>query len=143
MNMLAASSADVPSLAALEAACHAQPWSAAMLALALQQPNHIWLRRRDDDALAAMLVWQQVLDEVEIHRINTHPAQRRQGHAQALLSALLQHASTNHWRRIVLEVRAGNQAALALYRQHGFEECGRRKNYYDHREDALLMEKIC
>jgi ribosomal-protein-alanine N-acetyltransferase len=39
-----------------------------------------------------------------------------------------------------LTVRASNDAAIALYAKYGFEEVGRRRNYYeDPREDALLM----
>jgi ribosomal-protein-alanine N-acetyltransferase len=39
-----------------------------------------------------------------------------------------------------LEVRAGNQAALNMYKEFGFEIVGRRSHYYhDNDEDALLM----
>jgi ribosomal-protein-alanine N-acetyltransferase len=42
--------------------------------------------------------------------------------------------------RALLEVRAGNVAALALYARAGFQECGRRKRYYaDTDEDALVL----
>jgi ribosomal-protein-alanine N-acetyltransferase len=41
---------------------------------------------------------------------------------------------------IVLEVRASNEPALALYHSLGFAEVGRRPNYYAHPgEDAILM----
>ena len=49
--------------------------------------------------------------------------------------------------RLLLEVRAGNAAAIGLYRKYGFIETGRRKNYYPlpegGYEDAILMEKPC
>ena len=39
-----------------------------------------------------------------------------------------------------LEVRAGNEAALTMYRKFGYMESGLRKGYYsDNREDAVLM----
>jgi ribosomal-protein-alanine N-acetyltransferase len=38
-----------------------------------------------------------------------------------------------------LEVRAGNVAAIALYRQFGFTVNGRRQHYYSDGEDAMLM----
>ena len=43
-----------------------------------------------------------------------------------------------------LEVRPSNPGALELYRQIGFVEIGRRKNYYaakDGREDAIVMSR--
>ncbi|NJN81245.1 MAG: hypothetical protein HC802_02445, partial [Caldilineaceae bacterium] len=40
----------------------------------------------------------------------------------------------------MLEVRAGNQAAINLYSRLGFQEVGVRKRYYeDNHEDALLL----
>jgi ribosomal-protein-alanine N-acetyltransferase len=43
-------------------------------------------------------------------------------------------------KEVVLEVRASNHPALALYRRLGFVESGRRKDYYQIPvEDALLM----
>ena len=45
---------------------------------------------------------------------------------------------------MLIEVRPGNLAALALYRRHGFIEIGRRRNYYPAqggREDAIVMAR--
>ncbi len=42
-------------------------------------------------------------------------------------------------RAIHLEVRASNQAALAVYNSCGFSLIGRRRRYYQDGEDALLM----
>ena len=40
----------------------------------------------------------------------------------------------------MLEVRASNQIAQALYKNYGFEIVNRRQRYYrDNNEDALLM----
>ena len=41
---------------------------------------------------------------------------------------------------MTLEVRASNAPAIALYRKHGFQTVGQRRNYYQKPdEDALLM----
>jgi ribosomal-protein-alanine N-acetyltransferase len=58
-------------------------------------------------------------------------------------------AVAKQWQaeRLLLEVRAGNQRAIALYQQAGFGEDGCRKGYYPAvkgttgREDALLMSR--
>ena len=47
-----------------------------------------------------------------------------------------------HLAFLTLEVRPSNTAAVALYEKHGFQEAGRRKNYYEApQEDALLLTK--
>ena len=47
-------------------------------------------------------------------------------------------------RRMLLEVRPSNVAALGLYFDAGFREIGLRRGYYpavDGREDAIVMER--
>ena len=57
-----------------------------------------------------------------------------------LVGAALQWAQEKRADRAVLEVRAGNSAAQALYRRCGFVVEGRRRRYYASPvEDALLM----
>jgi ribosomal-protein-alanine N-acetyltransferase len=47
-----------------------------------------------------------------------------------------------HLAFLTLEVRASNQSAIGLYLKHGFEEVGRRKNFYaDPQEDAIIMTR--
>ena len=97
--------------------------------------------------LAGLIVWQTILDEAELHLIDIAPAYRRQGVASLLLDHLFKQADAKKIRRIFLEVRHSNHAAIALYQQHGFIPCGSRPGYYPRpdgsREDALLMEKPC
>ena len=40
-----------------------------------------------------------------------------------------------------LEFREGNEAAMSLYLSAGFEQVGRRHNYYENRDAAILMRK--
>ena len=135
--------ADIDALAALELRCNPSPWHANQLQHALMPPNQIWICTTDNARISAMLVWQQIVDEAEIHLMDTHPDNRRQGLASQLLQALYHHAQAHGLSRILLEVRAGNDAALALYQHQGFVECGRRRGYYTNGEDAILMEKTC
>jgi ribosomal-protein-alanine N-acetyltransferase len=80
-------------------------------------------------------------DELRINNIAVHPDHRRQGLARRLLWDALHEARGRGCRRATLEVRPSNGAALRLYRQNGFVQVGRRRNYYrDEGEDALLME---
>lgn len=76
----------------------------------------------------------------ELESIAVLPGARRQGIGALLLRAVLDWAAANGARCLVLEVRAGNAAALALYHRSGLCFEGRRPSYYaDPAEDALLL----
>jgi len=81
-----------------------------------------------------------ILDEVHIATIAVHPEHRGQRISQQLLTVVLRAALQRGARLATLEVRAGNEAAQALYRRFKFELVGRRPHYYhDNHEDALIM----
>jgi len=64
------------------------------------------------------------------------------GLGRHLLRRLLDVARWNGAERVFLEVRPSNPVAQTLYRSIGFEEIGRRPNYYpakQGREDAIVM----
>lgn len=76
----------------------------------------------------------------ELDSIAVHPSARRRGIGAALLREILAWAAAQRVRRLVLEVRASNAAALRLYQSLGLAEEGRRPRYYTHpEEDALLL----
>ncbi|MCY1556754.1 Ribosomal-protein-alanine acetyltransferase [compost metagenome] len=59
-----------------------------------------------------------------------------------LLERLMQRAMQLKAGECFLEVRASNQSAYRLYERYGFNEIGRRRDYYPAvggREDALVM----
>ena len=84
-------------------------------------------------------VW--VIDgDLKINNIAVHPRCRSRGVGTRLLRFLLEFAASQRCREVTLEVRPSNAAALGLYRKAGFQQVGRRKNYYsDTHEDALVM----
>lgn len=68
------------------------------------------------------------------------PEFRRQNVASRLLVHLKKFGREMGVERFTLEVRASNEAAIGLYRSHGFVDVGIRPRYYqDNREDALIM----
>lgn len=87
----------------------------------------------------AFLYMQIIAGEAEILRIATHPQQRRQGHAQALWRQFLNHRFNPNVEMVFLEVSAHNPGAERFYRSLGFKITGRRPDYYQPGEDALLM----
>lgn len=147
MIVRAARFEDCSALAALDAQCNPSPWSARQFAACLEHAHETVLLAEHGRELAGLMVWQRIADEAELHLIDTAPALRRRGTASLLLQHLFAEAAAQGLCRILLEVRRSNLAAQALYRRHGFRECGRRPGYYPlpngSREDAVLMEKPC
>lgn len=91
-------------------------------------------------AVIGFLVGRCLAGEVHVNNVAVRPEFRRQGIGQNLLRALLDWGKSKQATQAVLEVRAGNSAAQALYRASGFQVAGRRRRYYrDPLEDALLM----
>ena len=69
------------------------------------------------------------------------PAERRKGVGRALLAKVLDVARSGRAQVCTLHVDEGNTPAQALYRSLGFEETGRRDDYYRVGRHALVMEK--
>ena len=78
--------------------------------------------------------------EVHINNVAVRQRFRRRGIGAALLDRALAEGARMGARTALLEVRAGNLAAQALYARLGFRVTGRRRGYYtDPPEDALVM----
>ena len=128
----------------LERICFSRPWSRKMLAEELENQCAAFLVAEDSVSgrvlgYAGLVV---VADEGYITNVAVFPEYRRQGIAAQILQVFLQFAAANHLAFLTLEVRPSNAAAIALYQGFGFEEVGRRKNYYDlPKEDALILTK--
>ena len=79
----------------------------------------------------------------ELENIAVLPEFHRQGIGLGLLRALLGEARSQLAGRILLEVRASNQAAIGFYRVNGFELLTRRRDYYTGpTEDALILVRL-
>lgn len=130
-------------LVELERICFSTPWSRNMLAEELDNACSAFLVAVDaNEKVVGYAGLQVVLDEGYIANIAVFPEHRRKGVAGQLLQVFMNFAEANRLAFLTLEVRASNQAAIALYANRGFEEVGRRKNYYEHpREDAIIMTK--
>lgn len=132
--------ADVPSVAALEKLCFSDPWSVSSIASELDNALSLWLVWEEDGAAAAYLGVQRVPPQADVMNVAVSPALRRRGIARALFAELERRLPEID--ELFLEVRASNSGAIALYRTLGFEQVGRRPNYYlDPREDALILRK--
>ncbi|HKU24576.1 MAG TPA: ribosomal protein S18-alanine N-acetyltransferase [Candidatus Sulfotelmatobacter sp.] len=89
--------------------------------------------------ILGFLVARHVAGEWELENIVVSGNERRKGIATKLISSLVKAAREAQGRSILLEVRESNHAARGLYEHVGFQQTGRRKQYYAApAEDAVL-----
>jgi len=144
VNVVPMTADHLDELARLEKVCFSRPWSRQMLAEALDNACAAFLVALEEGTekvvgYAGLLV---MADEGYITNVAVFPEYRRQGIAGQLLEVFLRFAQANALAFLTLEVRPSNEAAIALYQGYGFEEKGRRKNYYDFpKEDALILTR--
>lgn len=129
-------------VAQLEKLCFSDPWSENSVASELDNELSFWLVALDGDTVAGYIGSQSVLGESDMMNVAVHPAYRRQGIAEALVTQLVQALKEMGNHCLTLEVRASNPPAIGLYEKLGFTEVGRRPNYYRNpKEDALILRK--
>ena len=132
----------VPQVAALERLCFSDPWSEASVASELDNELSLWLVALEGERVAGYVGSQTVLGETDMMNLAVHPAFRRQGTAEALVTALVEALKGRGSQCLTLEVRDSNAPARALYEKLGFCQVGVRKNYYRNpKEDALILRK--
>lgn len=125
-----------------EIATHApDPWSAADLQQVLQNPHHRCFVALEGVQAVGFASFFTVAETADLQLVAVHPLHRRQGMAQQLLRhSLGQLAAEAGVQRCLLELRAGNQPAFALYTGLGFTTLARRPGMYTNPpEDGLLM----
>lgn len=142
MNIRRMTPADVMTVVAIDSAAGILlPWSPnAYTRELLKQTTFCWIAEVDGRLAGSLTLW-DVVGEGEIANVAVHPDFWRQGIGRALVQTALDKAAELGFARVMLEVRASNEAAQTLYRSFGFEEDGRRRAYYANGEDAILMSK--
>ena len=139
----------VEAVAAIEAVIQRQePWSNQTLIDLLEQDSiqlMIMMNTANEEVIGYCL-YQVLFEQAEILRIGTHPNYQRQGTASKIFAKLNEVLQVQQVEALLLEVRADNRPAIALYEQQGFVIIHRRKGYYNlglqSAIDALIMQRI-
>ena len=102
--------------------------------------------KADNNKVIGYCLYQVIFEQAEILRIGTHPDYQRQGIASQIFAQLNEKLMSNQVESLLLEVRADNAPAIALYEQQAFAVIHTRKNYYQvpHQPavDALIMQRV-
>ncbi len=132
--------ADIPALVDLEEILFPgdAPWSWEMFASELEVGNHYVVHRDSDGVIDGYAGLAIIGDEAEVHTIGVRPDAQGHGLGRKLLRQLMSVADD---RRLLLEVRTDNAAAIALYASEGFTTLGVRRRYYHSGADAYTMAR--
>jgi ribosomal-protein-alanine N-acetyltransferase len=139
-------SSHIPEILEIEKTLFATPWTRGMFEQEIAArpgpdgPGTYSVVATVGDRVAGYVVAWFIDEGVHLMNIAVRREFQRRGIGRRLLADLVKTASAAGKRFIVLEVRAGNAAAQALYRTFLFENIGIRRRYYaDNGEDAVLM----
>lgn len=129
-------------VAELERLCFSTPWNEAMLEEELYNDTASFIvAEGEDGSVLGYAGLHVILDEGYIDNVAVRPSCRRMGIGDRLLDVFIRFGQAN-LAFLTLEVRPSNTPAVTLYQKNGFQEVGRRPNYYDDpKEDALLLTR--
>ena len=103
-------------------------------------PRTRWYAAADlDGRLAAYGGLRSVGGDGDVQTLAVAPWARGRGLGRALLEALIEEARRRGCAQVLLEVRADNEPAQALYRSRGFERLALRRGYYAPGVDGVVM----
>ncbi len=135
---------DLTAVAQLEAASYDFPWTRGIFHDCLRVGYDCEVLEDEAGQLLGYCILAVAVDEAHILNLCVSLGHRSQGLGGLLLDHLLLKAREQSCRRIFLEVRPSNRAALNLYAGRGFEKVGLRRDYYraaNGREDAVVLAR--
>lgn len=123
---------DVEAAHALETELFPDAWSVETFwsELAHVPETRHYVVAEDDGVLVGYAGLAVVGRQADVQTIAVAPAAQGQGLGRLLLDTLLDEVRRREATEVLLEVRAENEAAQALYRRAGFERIGVRRGYY-------------
>ena len=116
-------------------------WRPSILESELKSENSKYIVAKENGEIVGFAgLWFSPID-AEITNIVTKKTERKRGIGTLLLVKLIEMAKEEKKDNISLEVNENNVAAGILYESAGFEVVGIRKNYYNGKDNAIIMTK--
>ena len=133
---------DILRISELEKECFPQePWSYKMLVSSYESENFSSVAAEDGGEVIGYGGITFAADSADIENIAVTEAYRKSGIATSILNELCSLASGKGVKKVFLEVRVSNAAAMRLYLKCGFKGSYARLRYYSDGEDCLVMVK--
>jgi len=133
---------DIPDVFAIDKASAALYWPERSYHFEVEknEASRPFVAVDEDGQILGFIVFWRILDEAHLANFAVSSAHRCKGIGRALLYHGLKTCFEEGANVSFLEVRAGNEPALHLYKSFGYHTESVRKQYYqDNHEDALLM----
>ena len=136
---------DIPAVHHIEEQCFSRfpgdSWSIQQFWQELAQPTRNYVVAVDGASIVGYAGAFILAPDSDIQTVAVDPRYRGRGIADQLIEALMTQAEIGGATSMLLEVRADNAAAIALYERHGFEPLSRRSKYYPDGGDALIWRR--
>jgi ribosomal-protein-alanine N-acetyltransferase len=116
-------------------------YSKRMLRYFLCMPAATCLLAVDREQTGGFILGEMVGSEAHIVTLDVAQAFRRRGLGSLLLNALENSVVRQGAHAMILETAVNNDAAVALWKRHGYRHVGVLKRYYLGKVDALQMRK--
>lgn len=132
---------DVDGVMAIEYAVCDFPWTHSIFSDCIKVGYSCWVLEEEHQIIGYGLL-SASSGEAHILNLCIKPSKQRQGLGLRMMKHLIEEAKKLRSETLYLEVRESNQGAYDLYKKLGFNESGRRKDYYparDGREDAIVL----
>lgn len=143
MMLRCATTHDISAMSALHAASFPDGWTGESIAQLMASPGAFAFIVIERSSLPAGFVLARVAaDEAEILTLAVRSEARRKGLGRALMKAAATRAKKIGANAMFLEVGETNAPARTLYQSLGFEQTGRRKDYYGHDSGLVLKADL-
>jgi len=132
---------DIYQILVIEHSSFENPYPADVLTFLFEKYRETFLVADQGGTVLGYITGISSWKEGHIVSVATLSSWRRKGIARQLVEELCSIFHELGKKRIKLEVRVSNEAAITLYEKLGFEKQKIVKNYYENDEDAVMMKK--
>ncbi len=137
-----ATTEDLSAVLQIETQVYPNPWTEEHFRLELTKPYSHFLVFTDDETdsiIAGYVVAWVMFDECQILNVATGLNYRGLGLAKQMIQKVVSIVAKKEIKKVVLDVRKSNGAAIQLYQQMNFNITHVRKEFYSNGEDAYQM----
>lgn len=133
---------DILKISQMEKECFPlEPWNFKMLASSFESDSFTGVVAEDDGDIIGYGGITVAADSADIENVAVAEPFRCCGAGTAIIAELLKTARARGVKKVFLEVRVSNSAAMGLYLKSGFKGVYARTRYYSDGEDCLVMAK--